>query len=205
MAGFLAVLLMNRCGVPPTHPVPPLTPPPPPSRLPLTPPPSPLPPRPHARPLPHPSPSPLTFPRRTVQSGHYVWPAAPALSAYLADHLVDDGRGRRLTPRRGAVLELGAGCGLAGLVAAQLAGTTAVIFTDHDPGALFIPYYHVQSGVNFPALTYEKKKKSFLLPPKYALRNGGYCFFCYFIIIFLYIYFFMILHGAGREKAFGWY
>lgn len=65
------------------------------------------------------------------QSGHYVWPAAPALSAYLVD--------RRLAlPRGGRCLELGAGCGLAGLVAAQLEGTSAVVFTDHDPGACFV-------------------------------------------------------------------
>eukprot|EP00903_Cladosiphon_okamuranus_P006055 g5970.t1 len=64
-----------------------------------------------------------------VQSGHYVWPAAPALSAYLVD--------RRLAlPRGGRCLELGAGCGLAGLVAAQLEATSAVVFTDHDPGVL---------------------------------------------------------------------
>ena len=62
----------------------------------------------------------------THQSGHYVWPAAPALAAYLFD--------QRLALPRGAVLELGAGCGLAGLVAAQLPGTTAIVFTDHDPG-----------------------------------------------------------------------
>lgn len=63
----------------------------------------------------------------TQQSGHYVWPAAPALSAYLVD--------RRLAlPGGGRCLELGAGCGLAGLVAAQLPLTTAVVFTDHDPG-----------------------------------------------------------------------
>eukprot|EP00752_Nemacystus_decipiens_P007599 g6790.t1 len=66
-----------------------------------------------------------------VQSGHYVWPAAPALSAYLVD--ID----RRLAlPRGGRCLELGAGCGLAGLVAARLEGTSVVVFTDHDPGVL---------------------------------------------------------------------
>ncbi|CAM9239652.1 unnamed protein product, partial [Ascophyllum nodosum] len=63
-----------------------------------------------------------------VQSGHYLWPAAPALSAYLVEQ-------RRFLPG-GAVLELGAGCGLGGLVAAQLPGSTAVVFTDHDPGVL---------------------------------------------------------------------
>ncbi|CAM9518575.1 unnamed protein product [Scytosiphon promiscuus] len=64
-----------------------------------------------------------------VQSGHYVWPAAPALSAYLVDR-------QSALPRASKCLELGAGCGLAGLVAAQLPSTRAVVFTDHDPGVL---------------------------------------------------------------------
>lgn len=75
------------------------------------------------------------------QSGHYVWPAAPALSAYLADR-----RESLLLPHGGGgsgsgvrCLELGAGCGLAGLVAAHLRGTSAVVFTDHDPGQHTIP------------------------------------------------------------------
>ncbi|CAM9313482.1 unnamed protein product, partial [Pylaiella littoralis] len=79
-----------------------------------------------------------------VQSGHYVWPAAPALSAYLVDRqqaLLPRGRGRRRggngngNGNGSRVLELGAGCGLAGLVAARLPTTAAVVFTDHDPGA----------------------------------------------------------------------
>ncbi|CAM9991141.1 unnamed protein product, partial [Choristocarpus tenellus] len=63
-----------------------------------------------------------------VQSGHYMWPASPVLCSYLVDHW-------QALPH-GAVLELGAGVGLAGHVAARLEGTTSVIFTDHDFGVL---------------------------------------------------------------------
>ncbi|CAN0494857.1 unnamed protein product, partial [Ectocarpus sp. 12 AP-2014] len=79
------------------------------------------------------------------QSGHYVWPAAPALSAYLVD--------RRLAlPRGGRCLELGAGCGLAGLVAAQLPLTTAVVFTDHDPGVLDMIRESIEEQQQHPEL-----------------------------------------------------
>ncbi|OQR90337.1 hypothetical protein ACHHYP_05616 [Achlya hypogyna] len=63
-----------------------------------------------------------------VQSGHYVWPAAPALCEYMEANLA--------SLPKGNVIELGAGCGLAGLVFAQLDPTSRIIFTDHDPGVL---------------------------------------------------------------------
>ncbi|CAH0482692.1 unnamed protein product [Peronospora belbahrii] len=63
-----------------------------------------------------------------LQSGHYIWPAAPALCEYLTKH-------RDAIPS-GNVVELGAGCGLTGLAVAQLQPTATVIFTDHDPGVL---------------------------------------------------------------------
>ncbi|OWZ23795.1 Nicotinamide N-methyltransferase [Phytophthora megakarya] len=63
-----------------------------------------------------------------LQSGHYVWPAAPALCEYLTQH-------RDAIPSSN-VVELGAGCGLTGLVVAQLRPDASVIFTDHDPGVL---------------------------------------------------------------------
>lgn len=64
-----------------------------------------------------------------LQSGHYVWPAAPALCSYLERH-------REVIPAAGSVVELGAGCGLTGLAAAQLQPKGTVVFTDHDPGVL---------------------------------------------------------------------
>ncbi|RLN44894.1 hypothetical protein BBJ29_001821 [Phytophthora kernoviae] len=63
-----------------------------------------------------------------LQSGHYVWPAAPAMCEYLTSH-------RDVIPA-GTVVELGAGCGLTGLAVAQLRPEATVIFTDHDPGVL---------------------------------------------------------------------
>jgi predicted nicotinamide N-methyase len=63
-----------------------------------------------------------------LQSGHYVWPAAPALCEYLTRH-------RDAIPCSN-VVELGAGCGLTGLAVAQLRPEARVIFTDHDPGVL---------------------------------------------------------------------
>lgn len=41
-----------------------------------------------------------------------------------------------MIPDAGNIVELGAGCGLAGLAVAQLKLDATVIFTDHDPGVL---------------------------------------------------------------------
>ena len=71
-----------------------------------------------------------------LQSGHYVWPAAPALCDYLTNH-------RDVIPR-GNVVELGAGCGLTGLAVAQLRPEATVIFTDHDPGVLKVIEHNVR-------------------------------------------------------------
>ncbi|KAJ0410355.1 hypothetical protein P43SY_002687 [Pythium insidiosum] len=66
---------------------------------------------------------------RGAQSGHFVWPAAPALCEYLEKH-------RDVLPDDGTIVELGAGCGLTGLAIAQLKPGATVVFTDHDPGVL---------------------------------------------------------------------
>ncbi|CAM9869770.1 unnamed protein product, partial [Discosporangium mesarthrocarpum] len=76
--------------------------------------------------------SPAAHNSNHTQSGHYIWPAAAVLCSYMMDHW-------QALPH-GSVLELGAGVGLAGLVAAHLKGTTVVVFTDHDPGVLSIIY-----------------------------------------------------------------
>jgi hypothetical protein len=79
-----------------------------------------------------------------VQSGHYVWPAASALARHLADMWASDEYATTSTVKKAggspgggpiAVVELGAGCGLAGLAALRL-GCTTVVFTDHDAGTL---------------------------------------------------------------------
>jgi len=77
-----------------------------------------------------------------VQSGHYLWPGAPVLAQYLVDIFSDtsakEGTERCLSNKSVQnVLELGAGCGLASLVAMQLfPEVRKVILTDHDPGTL---------------------------------------------------------------------
>ena len=64
-----------------------------------------------------------------VQSGQYVWPAAESLSRYLCEHWSD------LASH--AVVELGAGCWMAGIATAKMGDPSAsVVFTDHDPGAV---------------------------------------------------------------------
>ena len=64
-----------------------------------------------------------------MQSGHYLWPASPALAQYLVDtySFNDDAI---------SVIELGAGCGLGGCIAMQLPKFETIVFTDHDPGTL---------------------------------------------------------------------
>jgi len=72
-----------------------------------------------------------------LQSGQYIWPAAPALCNYLVENAFsEEGNQTSGYAIRGRVLELGAGCGLTGLVAGHLSGVLEVVLTDHDPGAL---------------------------------------------------------------------
>lgn len=68
-----------------------------------------------------------------VQSGHYLWPASPALAQHLVQLDTSSLLGGKNAIR---VVELGAGCGLGGCVAMQLPGVESVMLTDHDPGCL---------------------------------------------------------------------
>jgi predicted nicotinamide N-methyase len=65
-----------------------------------------------------------------VQSGHYLWPASPALCEYMIQ--VES----KLRPK--GIIELGAGCALVSLVALQLyqEHVQQLVITDHDPGTL---------------------------------------------------------------------
>jgi predicted nicotinamide N-methyase len=65
-----------------------------------------------------------------VQSGHYLWPASPALCEYMIQ--VES----KLRPK--GIIELGAGCALVSLVALQLYQeyVRQLVVTDHDPGTL---------------------------------------------------------------------
>jgi predicted nicotinamide N-methyase len=64
------------------------------------------------------------------QSGQYLWPAAKAAAKYLL-HEWDS-----LPCRTEKVLELGAGCGLAGIGVSTISGVKQVVFTDYDMGTL---------------------------------------------------------------------
>jgi len=74
-----------------------------------------------------------------VISGHYLWPASEILSRHI---IASHASGALLTESPCRVLELGAGCGMCGIVASQLldsnegATASSVIFTDYDPGVL---------------------------------------------------------------------
>lgn len=59
-----------------------------------------------------------------VQSGHYLWPAAPVLAQYIVDNDSDSKRRR--------IVELGAGCGLVSLVALQVYHPDFLLVSDHD-------------------------------------------------------------------------
>jgi predicted nicotinamide N-methyase len=73
-----------------------------------------------------------------VQSGHYLWPASPALSEFLVQQLQPamEEEGVHFLPT--SILELGAGQALAGLTALQLFAKQlkCLVVTDHDPGTL---------------------------------------------------------------------
>lgn len=63
-----------------------------------------------------------------VQSGQYLWPAAKACGEYLIDNWETVGSS--------IVLELGAGCGLSGIVASKMPNVMSVVWTDYDRGSL---------------------------------------------------------------------
>jgi predicted nicotinamide N-methyase len=62
------------------------------------------------------------------QSGQYLWPAAEKAANYFIANW------NALSSAR--VLELGAGCGLTGLLISKLKGVEEVVFTDYDYGTL---------------------------------------------------------------------
>jgi len=84
-----------------------------------------------------------------VQSGHYLWPAAPALCEYLVKNAatirtpakLDGAEEDLLASGNGklrSVVELGAGTALVAIVALQMfwKDLDCVFVTDHDPGTL---------------------------------------------------------------------
>lgn len=76
-----------------------------------------------------------------VQSGQYLWPAAIAAGNYLIenwDKISSD-----------QIIELGAGCGLAGIVASKLPGVQHVVWTDYDHGSLQLISENVDDNCSF--------------------------------------------------------
>jgi predicted nicotinamide N-methyase len=63
-----------------------------------------------------------------VQSGQYLWPAAQFAARHIISHweLI----------KAPSVLELGAGCGLAGIIAGKMGGVKALVLTDYDFGSI---------------------------------------------------------------------
>jgi predicted nicotinamide N-methyase len=76
-----------------------------------------------------------------VQSGQYVWPASIASGNYfisIASSLLI-----KQCNRDGCVLELGAGCGLAGLMMSKFDNINTIILTDYDHGTLQLLHENV--------------------------------------------------------------
>jgi predicted nicotinamide N-methyase len=68
-----------------------------------------------------------------LQSGHYIWPASPALAQYLVDTYYASHSMASIK----RIIELGAGCALVSLCAHQVfTDSTLLVVTDHDPGTL---------------------------------------------------------------------
>lgn len=68
-----------------------------------------------------------------LQSGHYLWPAAPMMAQFLVDlsHVSQWEKPKN-------IMELGAGCALVSLTALQIMHESlhCIVITDHDPGTL---------------------------------------------------------------------
>ena len=82
-----------------------------------------------------------------VQSGQYLWPAAQYAAGWLLSR-------RSVEPWLGVadtrVVELGAGCGLAGLALSQLESVTTVILTDYDYGSIELLQENIAEARNLP-------------------------------------------------------
>ncbi|GMH73347.1 hypothetical protein TL16_g06166 [Triparma laevis f. inornata] len=68
-----------------------------------------------------------------VISGHYLWPASHLMGRYLTE---EEGIQIFLKTKPKNIIELGAGCGMSGLVAGQVWGDAELTFTDYDFGVL---------------------------------------------------------------------
>lgn len=88
-----------------------------------------------------------------VQSGQYLWPAAISASQHIIDNwinitkIIKNNINIKCNVNNINILELGAGCGLAGLVASKLSNVNRVIFTDYDPGSLQLIQENVDEDI----------------------------------------------------------
>ena len=113
-----------------------------------------------------------------VQSGHYMWPASPALAQHLVNtYMVQDGSIRNPI----SVVELGAGCGLGGCIAMQLPGFKTVVFTDHDPGTLNLSRSNAERtatasncDLHYRLLSWGDKKQARILLSDLGLQQCGF-------------------------------
>lgn len=73
-----------------------------------------------------------------LQSGHYLWPGAPALAEYLVQQHQTTTLAKSALQQPRNVLELGAGSALLSLTALQLMRESlqCLVVSDHDPGTL---------------------------------------------------------------------
>jgi len=113
-----------------------------------------------------------------VQSGHYVWPAASALARHLVDTWTSNEHSDKARQGNGAlcsqgelpktILELGAGCGLAGLTALHL-GCSTVVFTDHDAGTLDL----IRDNIELQNFDTANTKNVFACPLAWGVEHKG--------------------------------
>lgn len=94
-----------------------------------------------------------------LQSGHYIWPASPALAQFLVDTYRHQQHSSLVAKEDVSsiqrIMELGAGCGLVSMCAYQLfTNSTLLVVTDHDPGTL------KRAKSNFESLGKEKDNRS---------------------------------------------
>lgn len=82
-----------------------------------------------------------------VQSGHYLWPSAKMLANYLVSK---ENEGVVSHDSISTVLELGAGCALASLVALQIwePSLQCLVVTDHDPSVVERARNNYESTLN---------------------------------------------------------
>lgn len=97
-----------------------------------------------------------------VQSGHYLWPASPALCKYLVEgfHSSND------DALPNCIVELRAGCALVSLAALQVfESLRSLAMTDYDPGTLeqstaMWPRKNLRYPLNLPKLVRLRPKQS---------------------------------------------